>query len=403
MSTVYEYEGLSYRLEEGEAELVGATRKDFTALTVPSELTHGDVVYPVTRVARAALAGLDRLESISLPFIGSDDSATRESLFGYIFGATQYARVIPGDRVYDTPDIHISCNNYEYVPESLRRVTVGGSLVGKQAFCGCSHIEEVIFADTVGKIEEDAFRGCESIKSVTLPHSVKGIGWNAFCGCDSLESVQIEEGVTYIGKEAFANCKSLKSISLPGTVKEIASDAFRGCTRLKYRHYGHCAYLGNAENPYHALVRATDRGRSSYPIVRQTKIICDGAFYECKALCEIKIPRGVTVIGDEAFHTCLSLTSVQLPKGLESIGSFAFESTPKIEGTILPPGIGYIGTCAFRWTGPVYLCEEEAPKNWHKDWCYSNYKVTFGYKAGKLPQYITPKPPKKRKKTRRKR
>ena len=56
--------------------------------------------------------------------------------------------------------------------------------------------------------------------------------------------------------------------------------------------------------------------------------IADGAFKDCRDLCEIVIPEGVTRIGSEAFQWCANLESVKAPESLVEIGPDAFSGTP---------------------------------------------------------------------------
>ena len=52
--------------------------------------------------------------------------------------------------------------------------------------------------------------------------------------------------------------------------------------------------------------------------------IHDGAFYGCKKLTSVVIPKGVTNIGPYAFESCEALETVSLPSSLNTIGYEAF-------------------------------------------------------------------------------
>lgn len=56
--------------------------------------------------------------------------------------------------------------------------------------------------------------------------------------------------------------------------------------------------------------------------------IADGAFKDCRDLCEIVIPEGVMRIGAEAFQWCANLESVKAPASLVETGPDAFAGTP---------------------------------------------------------------------------
>ena len=49
-----------------------------------------------------------------------------------------------------------------------------------------------------------------------------------------------------------------------------------------------------------------------------------GAFYKCRSLTSITIPKNVTTIGIHAFYDCRSLTSITIPNSVTTIGYYAF-------------------------------------------------------------------------------
>ncbi len=83
-----------------------------------------------------------------------------------------------------------------------------------------------------------------------------------------------------------------------------------------------------------------------YKIKQGTKVICDGAFYDCKDLQTIEFPNSVLVIGGRVFKGCKKLEIVQLPKLLREIGESAFEYSGLKEITI-PDSVKVIGDGAF--------------------------------------------------------
>lgn len=69
--------------------------------------------------------------------------------------------------------------------------------------------------------------GAAFADTLTLPSSLSVLGEEAFCGDTSLDEVVVPGGVTEIGSRAFAD-SSLRRIYLPATVGNIAGDAFAG-------------------------------------------------------------------------------------------------------------------------------------------------------------------------------
>ena len=140
----------------------------------------------------------------------------------------------------------------------------------------------------------------------------------------------------------------------------IGNSAFFGCDRLTYNEYGNCKYLGNNDNPYLALISATNQDSRYYIIHENTKIIMSLAFESCIRLTEIVIPDSVTSIDKYAFYSCDSLTKIVIPDGVTSIGDYAF----------------------FWCDNLTIYCETESqPEGWGSSWNYSYRPVVWGYKG----------------------
>ena len=183
---------------------------------------------------------------------------------------------------------------------------------------------EVTISNSATSIGNYAFYGCTGLTSVTIPDSVTSIGSWAFEDCTGLTSVTIGNGVTRIGTQAFWDCSKLKSITIPDSVTSVGDSAFANCNKLTYNTYNNAKYLGNAQNPYVVLVKATSTSITSCTIHANTKVIADDAFFCCTGLTSITIPDGVTRIGNYAFYECSSLTSITIPDSVTSIGQEAF-------------------------------------------------------------------------------
>ena len=75
----------------------------------------------------------------------------------------------------------------------------------------------------------NAFDGCSGLTSVTIPNSVTSIGQNAFTECSGLTSVTIGNSVTSIGYGAFDNCPELIDVyCYAEKVPYAVSNAFDG-------------------------------------------------------------------------------------------------------------------------------------------------------------------------------
>ena len=164
----------------------------------------------------------------------------------------------------------------------LNDIILPGALMGisSEAFSGCTSLSEIVIPASLGSVGRNAFNGCTSLTSITLPGNID-ISNYAFNGCTSLKSVTILDGETAISSNAFKGCTSLSEISVPNDIKIIDANAFAGCTNIVFSKYDNALYLGNAENPYVALISAVDQSITSCDIHPDTKIFADEAFLDC--------------------------------------------------------------------------------------------------------------------------
>ena len=205
-----------------------------------------------------------------------------------------------------------------------------------EAFYNNDKITSVIIPDSITTIGEGAFQYCDSLTSVTIPDSVTSIGGYAFAWCNTLMSVEVGNNVTSIGDFAFNGCSNLTGIVIPDSVTFIGERAFEDCSGLTFNEYGNCKYLANKNNPYYALIEATNTKYSSYTIYEGTKIIASRAFAGCSRMTSIVIPDGVTSINKYAFYYCSNLTSVVISDGVTSINDEAFYSCDNLTSATCP-------------------------------------------------------------------
>ena len=246
---------------------------------------------------------------------------------------------------YQEKPVTTICDNAFYNCSSLTSIVIPNSVttIGTWAFSDCSSLTSVVIPNSIISIGGYAFYNCSSFTSIEIPNSVTTIGLGAFMGCSGLESIVVEEGnavyhssgnclietasktlvagcknsvipsdgsVTTIGDAAFLFCSSLTSIVIPDSVTSIGNNAFYGCEALQYNKYGNALYLGNAENPYLALIQADGTSITSCTIHSNTKLIAGAAFEYCRNLTSIVIPNSVTTIGFYAFSGCSNLTDI---------------------------------------------------------------------------------------------
>ena len=196
-----------------------------------------NIVVPnsVKTISSGAFSGCSNLESITLPFVGGSKTAktaSKETLFGYVFGADSYDGSTETKQHYSGTINESSYAKY-YIPNKLKVVTItdGGILYG--AFCGCANLTQINIQSKINEISDYAFYGCKKLEEVNLPDTLTKIGNSAFSSCSALEKIVGIENVESIGKSAFNACKSLTELVIPENVTTIQAYTFSYCTSLK--------------------------------------------------------------------------------------------------------------------------------------------------------------------------
>lgn len=206
----------------------------------------------------------------------------------------------------------------------------------------------VVIPDTVSVIAAAAFYQNENIVSVEIPGSVKQIEGSqdkgAFSECANLEKVILHEGVEEIGMSTFFNCEKLCEIDVPATITKIGAYAF-GNTPFQ-QEKGEMVIVNDI------LLRCY-RDEVKTVIPDGVKVIGAGAFEQNTTLEEVYIPDSVIRIDKWAFYECKNLRTVKLPKYLCGIGECAFEYTPWIDACPaldihIPEGIACIEENGFK-------------------------------------------------------
>ena len=278
--------------------------------------------------------------------------------------------------------------NYAFNNDTITAVIIPDSVtsIGERAFAYCNSLTSVIIPDSVTSIGNSAFYNCYYLTSVIIPDSVNSIGDYAFAYCDALTNVIIPDSVNSIGNSAFYDCDRLTSVAIGNGVTSIGYSAFSSCDNLTFTTYENCQYLGTQDNPYFALIKATNANLSGYAVHKDTKVIANSAFSSCSRLTNIYItdmaawcgisglsnlmqcntiekklywngalvtdliiPETTTEIKPYAFYNCDSLTSVIIPDSVTSIGYSAFSTCDSLTSVIIPDSVTSIGNSAFAY------------------------------------------------------
>ncbi len=276
----------------------------------------------------------------------------------------------------------IGSGAFNWCPLTSVEIPSSVSSLGSGAFAGCMHLTDITFSSSVKSIGDRAFQICNSLENVyydgtiedwcnirfsdtyyytsnydsgpngliyetsnpmayashfylnvdgkyqelseiVIPDGIKNIGVYQFYGFKNIVSISLPESVTSIGDYAFSDCEQLKKISISSNVTSIGLHAFSKCYNLEYNEYDNASYLGNDDNPFVCLVKASTN-ITSCNINPKTSVILAGAFYDCSSLTSIIIPDSVISIGMQAFDGCTSLTNITIPSSVSSLGYGVF-------------------------------------------------------------------------------
>lgn len=154
-----------------------------------SELNIEKAVY----IAEGALEKMTALTSLTLPFVGSNNSNS----FASVFGKSEYE----GGIICNTFD---GLNNKRYyIPSTLVSVTIQNSVLPQFAFYGCSGLQSITFNQSVALRYEEIGEGADADKKLV---GIEG----AFSGCDNLLAVNL--GANYLLTDGILYDKDMEFI-----------------------------------------------------------------------------------------------------------------------------------------------------------------------------------------------
>ncbi len=362
---------LKYNAKDGVKYLGNATNPYVVVMNADDSIT--SVVLPngVTSIGEYAFGCCYSLKSVTIP-----DSVTSIGEDAFEDCTALASVTIPDSVTSIGRDAFYDCSSLKEVHiqsiEAWCKIDFAGSTSNPLSYAhnlywNGSLVTDLVIPDSVTSIGNYAFYNCTSLTSVTIPDSVTSIGDYAFRGCTSLPSVTVPDPVISIGNYAFENCISLTSVTIPDSVTSIGEYAFSRCSSLQYNAKDGVYYLGNATNPYVAVIKA-NTSITSVVLPNGVKCIGCGAFEDCSFLTSLTLPtmeqtlsclfssvptslKEVTVLGGNicnyAFQNCTSLKSVTIGKSVISIGDSAFSGCSSLTSVTIGNSVTSIGGQAF--------------------------------------------------------
>lgn len=159
--------------------------------------------------------------------------------------------------------------------------------------------EDFAIPESVKKIGPNAFWYTD-VKNVTFPKALEEIGAQAFYCCKKMQNVQLH-GAVKIGEKAFYET-NIKNITIPEN-SVVSGDAFMYCRKLK-------KITMEKGAKWEGDIQLCETKITSFEIQKGTAEIPANAFYNCKKLKTVTIPRSVHAIHARAFKGCKNLKKI---------------------------------------------------------------------------------------------
>ncbi len=241
-----------------------------------SSITGVEIPSTVTSIGEYAFKGCNFLSKVN--YLGDINSWAEKDFKGYYSSPT-----ISSKNLYINDELVTSVN------------LTTASKVSLSAFENCTSITSVVLGDSVKEIEESAFSSCTALANIDFGEKVESIKESAFAYCSALTEVTIPNSVNFIGFSSLRGCSSLSILTIP-----FVGERSDGSTKT---HFGYI--FGMDSVSYNG-----DRVPSTLKtvIITNATSLGERAFYECRYIKNIVIPKTVLTIGDDAFYKCPFLT-----------------------------------------------------------------------------------------------
>ena len=239
-------------------------------------------------------------------------------------------------------------------------------IISQCAFQNRIQLKTVSFNENsiLTSIEKEAFCGCTSLNNILIPNSLKYIHEKAFYNCNSLTSFIINDDseLINIGSLAFG-LTNIEYLNIPSKFEKFDErslsemDNLQGITisplNKRFIKIDNMFLLSKSEienEEYDSLI-LSDKNIDEIEIPAEVKHISAFAFEKCLNLRKIKFnDSNLITVGKDAFIECISLEKLIFPSSISSFSSFQFSNFNEcslLEHITFPPSIEEIVDYAF--------------------------------------------------------
>lgn len=184
---------------------------------------------------------------------------------------------------------------------------------------GNQYLESIVLPRTVNRIGMYVFQLCKALTEVIFPNTLKRIDWEAF-ESSGITKLVLPNSLTYTGDCVFRYCNKLTDVVMGDSLLAMSNHLFQSCTSLKN------IRLSPKLESFGSGVFENCSSLSEISIPNSVGTLSSNLFYGCTSLSKVTFNKHLDAIFTEAFYNCSSLTSINLPQSVEYIGDLAFGS-----------------------------------------------------------------------------
>ncbi len=274
----------------------------------------------------------------------------------------------------------------------IEEVTIPKSIeLSMGAFKYCTNLKKVVIKSGIKYINRDTFKYCEKLKEVSIPNTVKEIFEWAFRNCKNLKKIKLPSSLEFIYGMAFRN-SGIRKVKLGKKFKEFEPSAFykskikRIVVSKKNKKFSSQKGVLYNKQKTKLLYYPPNKSKKTFSILNKVKKISEEAFCDNRRIKSVIISGNVSKIDYCSFLGCSNLRKLTIKsKKKLSIDESAFYCCKKLKSVTLPRSVKKIGKYAFGYKTKKYYNEYKRVRM--KGFTIKGYKGTAAEKYAKKNKF----------------